>query len=231
MISSQAEEYLEYLYKVTDYGKPARTTQIARDLKISPASVTEMVKKLAHRGYLNYEPYRGVTLTKKGRTLGRRMTRRHRLLEKFFHDVLGMKKEKVHDEACRMEHTLSSDTEEAICRLLDGPGKCSDDGQSIPPCEKDVFTCDECEEVVATEPEGRSELVPLNALSPGEKANVRFIRAGRGLSRRLGEMGLTQDTEVVVSSSALNGPLIVEVKGSRLVLGRGVAGKIFVKAT
>ena len=66
MVTEHIEEYLEALYIMTEGERPARTTDISNYLKIKPASVTEMIQKLSAEGYVNYEPYHGVTLTDKG---------------------------------------------------------------------------------------------------------------------------------------------------------------------
>lgn len=230
MRTEQAEEYLELLYKLTKNGEPAKTTEIARELGLAPASVTEMLQRLAKRGYVKYEPYKGAFLTKKGLREGRRMTRRHRLLERFLHDVLKIGKDKVHEEACRLEHAISSETEDAICRHLKHPSECPDDGSEIPPCDKDVFSCEECEEWQARNPK-RANLVPLSSLQEGSKAKVAFIRAGRGLCRRLCEMGFTKDTVVRVRRRSRRGPMHLDLKGYNIAIGWGVASKIFVEAS
>jgi DtxR family Mn-dependent transcriptional regulator len=83
-----------------------------------------MLKKLADRGYVQYVPYKGAVLTGKGMALAQRVVRKHRLLERFFYDYLGMDLGKVHDEACRMEHSLSDEAALALCDALDNPETC-----------------------------------------------------------------------------------------------------------
>jgi len=231
MRTEQADEYLELMYKLTRHGKPARTTHIARELDLAPASVTEMLQRLAKRGYVKYKPYKGATLTKKGFLEGRKLARRHRLLERFLHDVLKIGKDKVHDEACRLEHAISPETEAAICRHLKHPAECPDDGSPIPPCDRDVFSCEECELAEKTNPGSRASLVSLSTLPEGSKAKVAFIRAGRGLCRRLCEMGFTKDTVVRVKRKSGRGPMELYIKGYDLAIGWGVASKIFVEVS
>ena len=74
-----------------------------------------------------------------------------------------------------------------------------------------------------------TQVMPLAMVKPGEVANVVSIRAGRGLSQRLADMGLVPGTSLKVINSQMPGPIIVEVRGSRLVLGRGIAHKIMVE--
>jgi len=226
----RVEEYLEALYKLTEDGKPAKTSEIASELGLSPSSVTEMLKKLENKRYIKYKPYYGATLTRKGRRMGRRVTRKHRILERFLHDILKIKKKDVHEQACEMEHVISDEVEEALCKFLSHPEECPDDQKPIPPCDKDVESCAECIAEEKKHPRRKSELVSLVNLKNGEEGIVKFLRGGRGLVRRLADMGLTRDTKITVNKSApFRGPVEIRVRGTRLALGRGVATRIFVQ--
>ena len=127
MSNKSIEDYLKAFYILSRNGKPVTTTDIAAHFKIAPSSVTEMLKKLAGKGYVKYSPYRGAHLTNKGFEVAEKTARKHRLLEKFLHDVLRIGKDKVHTEACEMEHALSDEAEESLCRFLNHPDKCPDD--------------------------------------------------------------------------------------------------------
>ena len=74
-----------------------------------------------------------------------------------------------------------------------------------------------------------SQVMPLAMVRPGEMATIVDARAGRGLSKRLADMGLVPGTSLKVINNQMPGPIIVEVRGSRLVLGYGVAQKIVVE--
>ncbi len=230
MKNERIEEYLEALYKLTENGKPAKTNEIAFALGLSPSSVTEMLKKLEKKGFIEYKPYYGATLTDKGRARGKRMTRKHRIIERFLTDVLSIRHSDVHEQACEMEHAISDEVEEALCRYLGHPEECSDDERPIPPCDKNVESCVECIEKGGSKGSRKGELVPLIALKKGEKGTVRFLRGGKGLVRRLSDMGLTRNTKVTVNRTApFSGPIEICVRGTNLALGRGVANKIFVE--
>src|SRR5512147_2437140 len=105
MASEQLEEYLERILDIEEKDGIARTSAIARCMKVAPASVTEALQTLSDKGYVHYEPYRGANLTDQGREMARKVKRRHRLLEVFLHNVLHINDRNIHDEACRMEHT------------------------------------------------------------------------------------------------------------------------------
>jgi len=235
MYSKSIEDYLKAIYLLSRNGKPISTSEIAEHFKIAPASVTEMMKKLAKKGYVTYSPYRGVHLTHKGFQVAEKVTRKHRLLERFLHDILRIRGDKVHSEACAMEHALSDEAEESLCRFLKHPDRCPDDEKTIPACDLPFSTCEECIELHKKDLEesGRREHVPvsINQLKEGARGRISFIRGGRKVLQRLSDMGLTPGTEVtVVKSAPFHGPLEILVRGSRLALGRGMTEMIFVEA-
>ncbi len=114
--SPEVEEYLETIYREKEKGKLARTKTLAMELKISPASASEMLQKLAKNGLINYKPYKPISLTKKGEKIGRRITEKHRLIEKFL-TLIGIRKN-VHEEACVLEHAVSDNVEKALKKQL-----------------------------------------------------------------------------------------------------------------
>jgi len=228
------EEYLEALYTLTQDEKIARTTVISVYLKIAPASVTEMLRKLADRNYVNYSPYKGATLTEKGFKIAEKMTRRHRLLERFLFDDLKIRKDMVHKQACDMEHSLSDEVERSLCQFLNHPYKCPDDGKIIPACDLQFSNCEECLE---KQREGfeeiekrKEELVPLKELKEHDVGKVTFIRGNHKVLQSLLEMGLTLGTIVsVVRVEPIRGLIEVAVGDSKLMFGEDVASDIFVK--
>ena len=144
MEQKSTQDYLKAVYDLSKNGDLVSTTEISQKLDVAPASVTEMLKKLSQDGYIKYSPYHGSTLTEKGLQEAQKVTRKHRLLEKFLSDVLHIGKDKVHTQACQMEHALSDEAEESLCRLLKHPDTCSDDGKTIPACDLPFSNCEEC---------------------------------------------------------------------------------------
>ncbi len=125
MSQKSVEDYLKSIYDLSKNGTTVNTTEISRTLKVAPASVTEMLKKLSENGYVNYSPYHGSTLTEKGFQEAQKIARKHRLLEKFLSDVLHIKTDQVHVQACEMEHTLSDEAEESLMPLPQTPRQVS----------------------------------------------------------------------------------------------------------
>jgi len=85
--SETVEEYLETIYKLEQEASPVATSALAARLQLSPASVSEMMRKLAQQELVLYEPYRGVSLTEDGKRTALRLIRRHRLWERFLTDL------------------------------------------------------------------------------------------------------------------------------------------------
>ncbi len=235
-MSTSTEEYLEALYTLTQDSKRASTTAISKRLKIAPASVTEMLRKLANGGYVNYSPYQGATLTPKGFEIAEKMTRKHRLLERFLHDKLKIGNDRVHDEACEMEHVLSDETARALCQTLKSPDKCPDDEKAIPPCDFGFSSCAECRKWGGDSLEKvgrrRANLVSMSALKENQEGTIAFIRGDNKVLRRLLDLGLTPGTKISVSRIApLKGPMEIFVRGSRLALGAEIVSNVFIEKT
>jgi len=233
MPQEQVEEYLETIYDITAKEAAAKTTAIARCMKVSPASVTEALQSLANKGLVTYEAYRGATLTDEGKRIAETVKRRHRLLEVFLADILHINRDRVHKEACRMEHTISDETEKALCRMLNAPAHCPH-GSPIAPCISGVGSCDECEAVQAAAipvPESlkAASIIPITDLGPDQKGVIAFIRGDCRVVQRLSDLGLTLGTVVSVTRKApLHGPVEVFVRRTTLAIDRAIAENIFV---
>jgi DtxR family Mn-dependent transcriptional regulator len=226
--SESIEEYLQAIYGFNEKGEPAKNKDLAKKLKVAPPSVTQMIQTMAEEGLVEHEPYKGTVLTGKGMALAQRVVRKHRLLERFLYSFLGIRREKVHEEACRMEHSLSDEAAAALCQALEKPETCPDEENPIPPCPLDVSECGDCEAV--REEGGFKLLTELSNLKPGEEGTVAFIRGGNTACRRLLDMGLTRGTRVrVINSAPFQGPIEIYVRGTSLALGRGLASHVFVE--
>jgi len=238
LASENVQEYLEAVYSFNEAGAPAKTSQLAAMLGVKPSSVTGMMQKLSRAGLVRYRKYKGATLTEEGLRLGRRMKRKHRILERFLSDVLCIRTDKVHEQACAMEHSLSDEAEQAMCKVLGGPQVCPDDGKPIPPCGPKEDGKRDCRDHALAV--GEAEVAggggergprPLTELGSGGKAVIAFIRGGPGVMKRLSDMGLTPEATIHVEKVApFKGPVQVRVRGSSLVIGRGIASRIFVMA-
>ena len=228
MSSNSIEEYLETIYNFNELGLRAKNTDIANTLKVSPPSVTQMVQKLAEEGLVEYEPYKGTILTGKGTALAQKVVRKHRLLERFLFEHLGIDKEKIHEEACKMEHSISDEVAAALCEKMDSPVTSPDDSKPIPPCIINVEDCDECS--LVREKESKKLMTQLSHIKPGEEGEVAFIRAGTHACQRLLDMGFTKGVKIkVVNAAPFQGPIEVQVRGTSIALGRGLANQVYIE--
>ena len=114
--SVAVEDYLERILDLINTKGYARVVDIARALKISQASVTNMVQRLDRGGLLKYEKYRGLVLTASGEALARSITHRHRLLADFL-KLLALDDDVIHHDVEGMEHHISPPTLRAIAAL------------------------------------------------------------------------------------------------------------------
>jgi DtxR family Mn-dependent transcriptional regulator len=117
MNSFTSENYLKAIYKLLEQSGPkVSTSAISEMVSTAPASVTDMLKKLAGKKFIHYEKYKGVSLTTHGRKTAIGIIRKHRLWELFLVEKLNFKWDEVHDLAEQLEHIQS---EELIGRLDD----------------------------------------------------------------------------------------------------------------
>jgi len=236
MEQKSTQDYLKAVYNLSRNGDLVSNAAISQKLDVAPASVTEKLKKLSEEGYVKYSPYHGSSLTEKGQIEAKRVTRKHRLLETFLSDVLHIGKDKVHSEACQMEHALSDEAEESLCRMLKHPDTCSDDGKTIPACDLPFVTCEDCMKLHSQGLEEvgkrKENLVALSELKDRQSGKIQFIRGGHTVLQRLLDMGLTPGTKItLIKAAPFEGPIEVSVRGSKLAIGRGIASKVFVEST
>jgi DtxR family Mn-dependent transcriptional regulator len=185
MPSSTIEDYLKCIYQE---GKRlgerlVPTGQIAASLQVAPGTATSMVKTLAESGLLVHEPYAGVRLTEAGQRLALHVLRRHRLVELFLVEVMGMDWSLVHEDAERLEHVVSDRIIERMDEMLGRP-TLDPHGDPIPdargaieePDHPSLLTCqaDRPHRVarVADQEEAFLQLLESYALVPGRQVTV-----------------------------------------------------------
>ena len=151
--------------------------RLARHMHISAPSITEALKRMQREGYIRLAGKKEIRLTSKGLSIAETMARRHRLLERWLTDVLGLDWSKAHDEAHRLEHALSPVVEERLAEMLGMPSTCPH-GNPIPGMPA---------------PEAHNP-VPLSQTSAGQELTVDRIteeaEADRQLLRFLWESGI-----------------------------------------
>ena len=211
---SEIEEmYLKTIFEVHTEtpGEIVKTTQIADLMGVSAASVTEMVQRLSQREMITHIPYRGCRLTTEGFQLAARVKRREGLLEVLLKDVIGFKGD-VKAVACKMEHAVGIELEEALDRLLGYP-ETTVEGRRIPSIERDFDTL------------GVGTLLPLGRLPEGSSAVIELIVANDVESITLGDCGLGVGKSVSMSEGALS------LAGTDVELSESISMKILARIT
>jgi DtxR family Mn-dependent transcriptional regulator len=212
------EQYLKVIYNLTEDGGMAKTTDIASAMDISPASVTEMLHKLSDKGYVRHEPYKGVVLRPRGMKIACKISRKHRLLERFLADFVGVSGKSRHEQACKMEHALTDEAEKNLCRIMHHPTECPH-GRRIPKCDRPT-TCEKC----------TSNDTPLSEIAEGQRVIVSHL-----MSRNQDElcsmlsMGFVPGAEVRIEKKIpMGGPIIVSLKGTKVAIAREMGNLLHV---
>ena len=108
------QEYLEIMFWLEEAGLPMTGANIARAMQLSPPTVHEMIGRLSDDGYVERKADKSLEFTASGREHASHIVRRHRMIERFLTDVLGIPWDEVHEEAERIEHAMSPVLEERM---------------------------------------------------------------------------------------------------------------------
>lgn len=129
--TAKEREYLEVIYYLAARNEPVIAARLARWMKVQPPTVTHIVARLLEKGFIERNAHGEITLTPTGLKLAEEMVRRHRILERFLVDVMGLPWHLIHEEAVRLEHALSPVMEERIMALVGHATTCPH-GNPIP---------------------------------------------------------------------------------------------------
>lgn len=127
--TESVENYLEVILDLETTHKVARAKDIADQLGVNRGSVTGALKNLGEKGLVNYAPYSYVTLTPKGKRVATEINRRHRVLEDFLLNVLGIDADTAGDTACRMEHVIDKKTVDRLVCFIEYIRNCPRTGE------------------------------------------------------------------------------------------------------
>jgi DtxR family Mn-dependent transcriptional regulator len=210
------EDYLKAIYMLRASGQKVNNSALAGHLDVSPASATNMVKKLAELNLVKYAPYQSITLTETGERVALEVLRHHRLLELYLHQKLKLPWDQVHAEAEKLEHVISEVLEDAIAAALGDP-TVDPHGDPIP--SKDGYV-----EKVAGIPLSIAELNHPYRL-------VRVLMQDQERLSYLGTLGLYPNATVTLLKRApFSGPLLIEVDGEHHALAHDMAELLLVAA-
>jgi DtxR family Mn-dependent transcriptional regulator len=118
-LTSSLEDYLEAIYQLSREKKPARAKNISQRLGVNRSSVTGALHALAERKLINYAPYDIATLTPEGERVAANISHRHRVLNDFFVEILGVSRSEATDSACKIEHVVSETILDRLAQFVD----------------------------------------------------------------------------------------------------------------
>jgi DtxR family transcriptional regulator, Mn-dependent transcriptional regulator len=185
------EEYLQTMFWLEEAGLPINGANIARAMQLSPPTVHEMIGRLEGDGYVERADDKSLTFTDRGRGEAEAIVRRHRLIERFLTDVLGIPWDEVHEEAERLEHAMSPVLEERMLAAI-GDAKTCPHGHPIVEGARE-------QGVLLADVEPGAQVVILRFENEAEEI-LHYLKA-TGLHPGLeGTLESSDDDEVVVSS-------------------------------
>lgn len=194
-LSESMQMYIVTIARLWEGSQPVPLSKLAEAFAISPVSVNEMCRKLQDNGLVNYQPYKGASLTPEGEEKANYILRRHRLWEVFLTNQLGMNFAEAHEIACQLEHTTSDILADRLDAFLDYPAT-NPIGEQIPrgnlPADRrallslDMLSAGQQGQVIRCEAEGAALAFLQNAgLQPGVWLTVEAIAPGGALLRLL----------------------------------------------
>ncbi len=214
MLSQAVQDYLKAIYSL-QADDAVSTTEIANKMGVSGASVTGMLKRLSKMNLVDYSSYKGVKLTAQGEKVALHIIRFHRLLETYLHEKLNFSLDKVHDEACRLEHFISDEFIEKITEQLGDP-HFDPHGHPIPTKNGHILEIDE---------------ILMSELEPGDNYEIsRLSDKNPELLAYLENIGLLPGTILSIKNiEPFNGPLTIKYNKKEKIIGHEVASNIFIK--
>lgn len=207
-LTEQMEEYLETISKLVERESEVTVSSVAEYMSLSPAAVSEMIKRMEEKNLVKRRHRHGLILTGKGEKIARTIIRRHRLSERFLTDMLGMSWENAHEQACRLEHAIGPEMEDRLAQILGNPSTCPH-GHPIPDQNGKISESESCS---------------LSELKVGESGKISIVEEeNREMLCFLSSLGLMPGTEIsIIDIAPFNGPMTVRMGDSRYALGSEV---------
>ncbi|SMB96573.1 iron (metal) dependent repressor, DtxR family [Desulfonispora thiosulfatigenes DSM 11270] len=210
-LTHSVQDYLEVILQLSADNNSVRVTDIAKRLEIAKASVTQAINNMHALGLVHTEKYGPVSLTEKGRREAKKVKYKHIILKNFLVNVLKVEENIADNDACLMEHAISTESIVALLDFLKEKGFLDTE-----------FDCKEVKVLLTTS--------CLSDLKPGGKGKIVKVEAQGSLRRRILEMGITTGDLILVKRIAPMGdPMEICIKDYNLSLRKNEANAILVE--
>jgi DtxR family transcriptional regulator, Mn-dependent transcriptional regulator len=214
MITVSKEDYLKAILEAEGEGEQVIAARLAHWLSVSAPAVTMALRRLKRDGLVSVRQGGRVQLTTEGRRIARRLAIRHHLIERMLHEVFGMAWYKVHDEAERLEHAVSSDFEAMLSRKLGRNAPCP---HGNPPTPEHPNL------------KRKRGLLLLSEAQPGNRYAVQSVyERDRKLGEFLENLGIRPGAEIAVQRRNYDDTLSLTSPAGKVSLGNSAAARVWV---
>jgi DtxR family Mn-dependent transcriptional regulator len=212
--SVSQEDYLKAIWEMLEENQTPISARLAEELNVTPPAVTAALKRMTRDGHVRMERSGKIDLTRKGRQVAEHLALRHQLAERLLTDVIGLSWAKAHDEAERMEHTISPEVEALLLRRFGTKSSCP---HGVP-MRGGIAQL------------RRSGAVLLSDLQAGEKAEILCVyeKDGKFLEFLEG-LELRPSARVEVKNREYDETMTIRSAGRRMHLGKPATSRIWVR--
>lgn len=215
-LSQTEENYLKAIYSLfIIVNKPVSTNKIAEKLKTKASSVTDMIKKLADKGLVDYVKYQGVSLTVDGKAVAIRVIRKHRLWEVFLVRHLGFKWDEVHEVAEQLEHVKSVKLTDSLDAFLDFP-RYDPHGDPIPDSDGNMV---------------KRNIALLSSLKNGDETKIVGVKdSSSAFLKYLDNVDIKLGAKIkVLHKEGFDNSMMLEVDDQKISISQQISSNLYVK--
>jgi len=214
MQSDECEDYLESIINKSISDKKGSSLDIlSKIIGKTQSEIKEDLLELETLGYIIFEDDDKIALTEKGRRTGECTIKKHRVLESFLTEMLGMEPDAASKEACILEHGASDDTIKRLKTYLGGPGRCRR-GRAM---HEGHFQRSGCMGI------------PLTSFAENETVRILCTKGKAGCTNRLHDLGVIPGEKIEIKRRLSNGAMVVVIKSCEVGLSPEIADSVFVE--
>jgi DtxR family Mn-dependent transcriptional regulator len=212
MHQNECEDYLEGIINHS-FGiiTPDSLKKFSEVFEKNPSDIEEDLSELERLGYIKIGEDKTITLTDEGRRTGECIIKKHRVLESFLTEMLGMEPDAASKEACTLEHGASDDTIKRLQNYLGGPGRCRRQRK-----EHGIFN--QTKNCTGN---------PLTTFSEDDKVKILCTKGGPGRTNRLHDLGVIPGEIIEINRRLSNGAMVVTIKSCEVALSPEIASSVF----